>query len=80
MLEYENTLNIFDHCISFLWQPYCNRGDHGFCSSHLFSIPFFPVEIYDYVDISEDLDTVRYLSYLFLNVAFCARWNVHMCV
>ena len=38
------------------------------------------MEIYDYVDISEDLDTVRYLSYLFLNVAFCARWNVHMCV
>lgn len=62
MLEDENILNIFDHCVSFLWQPYRNRGDHAFCSSHLFSFPFFPVEIDDYVDISEDLDTVRYLS------------------
>lgn len=30
-----------------------------------FSFPFFPVEICDYVDISEDSDIVRYLSYFF---------------
>lgn len=80
MLEHENILNIFDHCISFLWQPYRNRGDHAFCSSHLFSFPFFPVEIDDYVDISEDLDTVRYLS-LFVFKPSILRYveRAHVC-
>lgn len=61
-------LNIFGHCICFLWQLLPVEKTAVFLTFPLFH---FSMEIYDYVDILEDLDTVRYLPFFLKKPRYC---------